>query len=66
MDLKKSIKIALAKKGENTIWLANKLGVSPRTVTEWMKVGRINTDQVQDISRVCGMKSSEFIALGED
>jgi DNA-binding XRE family transcriptional regulator len=66
MNIGKSIKIALAMKGENQEWLANKTNVTRSAVTQIANSTHCSTFKAKEIASVFSMKTSEFIALGED
>lgn len=66
MDIQKSIRKALAEKGNTRRWLAKETGYSPGTVTLWMTGGRnITVEGLKKVAKVFDMPVSDFIKLGE-
>lgn len=66
MNVGKSIKMALLKGDKDQAWLAAELGLSLRQVNKVANKPSANTDTIEKIAKSLGMKSSDFIALGED
>lgn len=66
MDVKKSLKIALAQRSKTQVWLAKQLGVTHQAITKIGATGHSNTRTIDNVCKVLGMKVSEFIALGEE
>jgi transcriptional regulator with XRE-family HTH domain len=66
MDLGKSIKIALIKKGVLHKQMAEDLGISPQQVSLWIRRGRLSQDNLRSVASYFQMPVSQFIALGED
>lgn len=65
MNLKKSIKKALAENGQKQKDLATKMGVTPQQVTNWCITGKISQDNLTTMASNFDMTISEFVALGE-
>jgi plasmid maintenance system antidote protein VapI len=65
MNIGICIKIALAKSQKDTTWLANQLGVSQTRAGNIVRATNVNSDTINKLAAVFGMKPSEFIALGE-
>jgi hypothetical protein len=66
MNLGKSIKIALVKKGAKNKQMAKDLAVSEQQLSGWIRTGRMNLDNLLAIASYFQMPVSQFIALGED
>jgi len=66
MDLRKSIKIALAKKNISASDLAVLLGVSRQRLSNIMAASNVRSDTIDNIAEALDMQASELIALGED
>ncbi len=66
-DQKKAIWLAMHNAGIEQPELAKKLGVSTAMVSAWKHAyrGGITLKTACKISEACGLKLSEFIALGE-
>ena len=65
VNLKKSVKVAMANKEVNQEWLAVQLNIKPPAVTMMMQRNECGFTRLNDLADVFGMKVSEFIALGE-
>jgi len=65
MNLRKSIKIALAQRDENAAWLADELEMSKQQLSQIMSGANVRTDTIDRLSKALGLASSELIALGE-
>ena len=65
MNIKKSLKLALAEREKSPGWLAKKIGVTPQAVSKFAATGHSNTRTIETFCNALGMKVSEFIALGE-
>lgn len=66
MNIGKSIKVALAKKGMRSSELATTLGVTAPTVSVMSSRETCTGQMLLKLSSVFSMKVSEFVALGED
>ncbi len=66
MNLRRSIKIALAHKDKNAAWLATKLNMTKQQVSQIMSGSNVRSDTIDKVSEAFGISSSELIALGED
>lgn len=66
MNFKKSLKIALAKKGMKQIDLAQEVKVTGQTVTNWIRNNSISLEYLDKVCKALDMPVSEFVALGED
>lgn len=66
MNLKKSLRIAIAIKEMTQGDLADQAGYSRQQVTNWITRDRIPQPALVKICDVLGMQVSEFIALGEN
>ena len=66
MDLKRSINISLAIAGINQQQLADKMGVAPSSISAMVQRGTCHTDTITKMAEVFNIRSSEFIARGEE
>ena len=66
MDLRKSLRKAIANDGIKHKDLADKLGTSSQQISNWLKSGSIKQTSLVAICKVFNMPVSEFIALGEE
>lgn len=66
MNIGKSIKIALAKKGMKSKDLAEKLGVTGPTVSTMTTRPTASGQMLTKLAESFDMSVSEFVALGED
>ena len=66
MNLKRSIKIALAKRDMTGQALAKKLDMSAQQLGRIVRTGKANTVTLEKISEGLEMSVSELIALGEE
>lgn len=66
MNVGKSIKVALAKRGMKSGDLATALGVTPSTISVMSGRETCTGHALIRLSAVFEMKVSEFVALGED
>ncbi len=66
MNVGKSIKVALAKRGITQAQLAKSLGLTHTWVSALANKKTASTATILAISNELGMKVSEFIALGEE
>ena len=66
MDIGKSIKIALIKKGENQKWLGEQLGHNtPQNTSHLVNSKTTKQATIERLAEIFEMPVSEFIALGE-
>lgn len=65
MNIKKSLKIALAQREKSQTWLAKKLGVTHQSVSKIGATGHSNTRTIETVCKALNMSVSDFIALGE-
>ncbi len=66
MNVKKSLRIALAQHDKTPGWLAKKVGVSRQAISKFGATGHSNTRTIEVFCDALGMKASEFIALSEE
>lgn len=66
MNVGRSIKIALIKKGMQQADLAEKMGVSKPYISQLAGKDRVGMGTIALLAIALDMKISEFIALGED
>ena len=66
MNMRKSLRMAMAEHDLKSGELAAKLGVSVTQVSNWLRTGRISMRYMRLMCVIFEMKMSEFIALGED
>lgn len=66
MNVGKSIKVGLARRGMRQMDLAKKLGVTPQALSQLIKKSSCTSSTIDRIALALDMKSSEFLALGED
>jgi len=66
MNLRKSIKIALAQKEQNATWLAGELKVSKQHISKIMSGANVSSKTIENVSKAFGLSASELIALGEE
>ena len=66
MNVGQSIKIGLAERNRTQMWLADELGVSSALVSRMCKRrANVSGEMIEKIAHIMNLKSSEFIALGE-
>ena len=65
MNIKKSVKIALAKSDKRQGWLADKLDMKEASLSSIMHVNKPSSANINKLAGAFDMKVSEFIALGE-
>ena len=65
MNIKKSVKIALAKADKRQGWLAKELGMKDATLSSILHVNKPSSANINKLAGAFDMKVSEFIALGE-
>lgn len=66
MDIQKSIKIAMAKRGVNQKELAAELDMGQSSLSLLMRQDSCTGATMRKLARHFGMRVSEFIALGEE
>jgi len=66
MDLKKSLRLALAHEGIKKSQLAERLDTSSQQVSNWLRTGKMKQSSIEDVSAAFNMSVSQFIALGEN
>lgn len=66
MDVGKSIRVALAKKGMSQKQLAEQLGMLPTSLSQLAAQKSCTGSTLNKLAAAFGMKASEFVALGED
>ena len=66
MDLRKSLRLAIANKGIKKSQLAEKLGTSSQQVSNWLRTGKMKQSSLEEVSAAFDMSVSQFIALGEN
>lgn len=66
MNLGKSLKVALARKGITQSELARQNNWPLRTVNKLANRAGGTVENINQLSQALGMKASEFVALGED
>lgn len=66
MNLKRSIRVALAQKDRNQQWLAEKSGIAASHISTICTTGNASLGTVQALAAGLGMTVSEFIAIGEE
>ncbi len=65
MNLRISIKIALAQRDKNATWLADRLGMTKQQLSQIMSGSSVRSDTIDKVSKALDLASSELIALGE-
>ena len=65
MDLGKSLRVAMARKGIKNKELAEHMGVHTAHITTWRREGSIGRDNLVAIADYFEMPVSEFVKLGE-
>ena len=65
MDLRKSLRVAIANKGVKHKDLARQLGTTTQQISNWLKSGKMKQDSMASVSKALDVSVSEFIALGE-
>lgn len=65
MNIKKSLKVAMAKNGYTAQDVANKMNVSRTRIYAITNQVSPRNETIERLSEVFGMKVSEFISLGE-
>lgn len=66
MNIKRSIKIALARIDKSQTWLAEESGVARTTISIMCSTNRTSTASVAELAKALSMSVSEFIAIGEE
>jgi transcriptional regulator with XRE-family HTH domain len=66
MNVGRSIKIAVAKRGMRQKDLAQQMGVTPSSISQLASQANCTGDTLARLAAAFNMKVSEFIALGED
>ncbi len=66
MNLKKSIKVALARQDKNASWLANRLNITRQHMSQIINSSGVNSDTIDKVAKALDLASSELIALGEE
>lgn len=65
MDIKKSIRVALAHQGLNQGDLAKALGMSDSALSQMLNRKSITSEKINQIAVALKMKASELVAIGE-
>ena len=65
MDIKKSLRIAMAQTGITQKEIAESTGTSQPHISRIKTLGSCNTEFLEKLSTAFGMQVSEFIKLGE-
>lgn len=65
MNIKKSLDMALAKRGQTKKEFAESIGVSKESLYACTYQTNVTTATIERLANGLGMKVSEFIALGE-
>lgn len=65
MNIKKSVKIALAMAGENQQWLAGELKVSEGSLSGMLSTNNMSAGNINKIAVALNIKPSTLVALGE-
>lgn len=65
MNIKKSIRVALAERDKNMAWLTDQLDVSRARTSKIANAEALNSKSLERLSKIFGLSVSEFIALGE-
>lgn len=65
MNIKKSIKVAVAQRGITQNQLAEEMKVSPSTLSGMLSRNTVTAPTLNKMADALGMKVSELIALGE-
>ena len=66
MNIGKSVRVAMAKRDIKPKELAEKMGASRQYIGQLMKAEAVGAGTLNKLCEVFDMKTSEFIALGED
>lgn len=67
MNVRKSINLALAQKDKNSLWLAERIEVSPQRLSAIKNSkSKLNMSTIEVLAKAFDMTVSEFIALGEE
>jgi len=66
MDLSKSLRLSIAKKGVKHRDMAEEMSINPQLISNWIRRGAIRHSALIDICKYFDISVSEFIALGED
>jgi hypothetical protein len=66
MHIGKSIRVAMAKRELRGNQLAERLQVTPQTISTMLSRPTCSGQTLQSLANTFGMKVSEFVALGED
>lgn len=65
MNIKRSVKVMLAKNDKTQKWLAEKLEVSPSALSAMLKTNSPGSLSIESMASIFDMKVSDFIAAGE-
>ena len=65
MNIKKSVRIALAYKGETQAWLADQIGMNQDALSHALTRNSLNSKLIEKAALALDLKPSELIALGE-
>ena len=65
MNIKRSLRMAMADRDVNSKQLAENLGVGPSQVSKWLNTGCITASGLKKLADYFEMPVSEFIKLGE-
>lgn len=66
MNIKKSVRVGLAYKGQTQAWLANQIGMNPDALSHALTRNTLNSKLIEKAASALDLKPSEFIALGEE
>jgi DNA-binding Xre family transcriptional regulator len=66
MNIRISVRMSLAKQNNDLKWLADKLGVSYTRTCRIARSKNLNISTIARMAEIFDMKTSEFIALGEE
>ena len=65
MDIKKSVRVALAFRGQTQALLAMQIGMNADALSQALIRNSMNSKQISKIALALDFKASELIALGE-
>lgn len=66
LNIERSFKVALTKRGLTQAKLATAMGISTTSLSKLIHAKRVNVSRLDEAIQILGFTPSEFIALGEE
>lgn len=66
LNIERSFKVALTKRGMTQAELASSMGISPTSLSKLIHAKRVNVERLDRAIQLLRFQASEFIALGEE